>query len=813
MVITEPTGPERLGAQPEQPPLSAEEQALLDALTPPAGVLQDWQQRFDTVVGEVIDSQLDPRQKQIFRAVADRVGWEWFGQPGEALPETLVLYRGAASGTLHVRYRPDIAPAYRLPQHELHLQTRLKPIIEERKTFFSSKYNEVVAATGDIIRTGPQYRLFQGFLVESPDKLHDLPLTSAWRGIREAQIKEEVRRNYGVAASDELALRSYSPAGRALQQGFSRLDDETMPRPEKAPSDEFSKLHNWLLGEAQDWISGDEELQPGERVVDFVARLYTNEQEKPGREFCVKTSAGNLYPTSDECADWSSELCNGEYPREPLAVEIRDQFLGYWLLHELYWRNDATRRNVPIALERAVEMLAHDEMNSIMWGNEPDIDVLLTLRRPTGPIYTEFPEVDERTRPLFQESSESVTIHDQESVERQRWQVAGEVIYRDTERDVQRLITAQHQNTQYPTRADNYDLILQFKYLTEFSVENSVREPFIPGFRIVARNGDRWSFVRTETDPYTGADNITIAQAGISRLQTIYQQLGLQELGDKLAQHDQLSVLELERLISNNSDYTNDITLGLDQPGRYNKPTFESFKSYVVDGRLQAQCTGAASFLALSLEAALPGAVSRQIGGRILRNQNLINEIGHAQTLLTFQGQQYILDATPPGPGGADLGTGDGAYRTEGLTPHQFEPHSRIADELVLAKAPVDGVPDIDLSSLSTTTLSEIAESYKEVNALSRRQQLEHALQVILEVPNGQALYQKVVALSRADPIRRSLEAVIKSSRDNQDDVLVAARDYLARFSQADAATRKRLNLPDYDAELVTLLDNILAAS
>lgn len=791
---------EEVIAAPELAPLSPAEQALLDVLTPPEYLNNNWRHRFDQAVNGLVDSQLKPEDREAIRAAADLIGWEWFGKPDEELPQTQALYQTSDDG-VHMVFEPG-SPLNEINQLNvaLYILDQLSDISEERKKFFTSIKEAVPVALAGIIRESPIYALFSAFLIEQPEA-KDQPITPSWRRIRESQIEHDIRRRYGVTEGDHVLPRTV--ADLALRKEIHHLDSETMPRQSTKPQDAYTRLNEWLLEEAQGW------LPDSVGASDKVVEIFIPQDDKgiSATEITVRTQSGIIHDVDEAAMEWSYEVLQYQAKQTPWGEQdFYGRWLGYDLLRALYIDPE---RDVKGALEKTVTAQSHFELDNVLYSDNPQSHVLFRLRRPVGTVYAELPKFPEVPNYHFNVRDERIAIHDPESLRDRERCTIGWVSHSDNQPDVTRLITTRNQQTDYPKFPDAYDLAIDFTSEAEFVNDEAgdyhqQEEPHIPGFEVVAREGGRWYFARTENDPYAGADSLLIDREGIARLRTTYGSLGLDSLAAKLAQYDEISAYELGLLVKDNSDYTFDSSLSYGKT-KSARPELHELKKYVVNGRMQVQCTGAASFLGLSLESAIPGCRSKQIRGKVLTNQERISAVGHAQTLVAYRGVQFILDSTPPGLAGTANSIGSG--NSGQLFNHPRTPISQGTNTAPSTSSRRGKDLETIIDDLPKIAISELISESRVLNAALTRPRLERLLQVALRASSKDELYKKAVALKPADPIRRSLEAAIQQEADPENATHIAqVIDYLEGYLRATPEMRKRIGVPKYDSSLIQVI-------
>lgn len=792
------------------PPRRAEEQALLEALNKDeylSGLSPEfYEQQFELAV----NSLLNKDQQAAVRAAADKVLWRWFGEADQPLPDSLainfnglLIYNPKGSVTSFNYSAEEYLKKWTVnnqPRARLHQELAVAKLIETMST----------------------YNFLRSFLVETP-VIQELRLSDQERLARERQIEADVRRRYGMA--DGKSFERYTPAWQELQRHLYQLDEETSPGLDRKPSDPKAKFEAWLLAEAQSrWSSQHPSWYPstGKPPDVKIIGLGPNPEEHSSSKIAFRLSDGQaltfkriMYGCLDDQYDES-----GPYilPRQ-LDRGLLEEFSSNLLQKNMQYKE---------ALAEAVHKTAESYFDT----NDGNLDdsLLIAIRRPSGDIYTELPEsyLQYNTLAIDEPQFYDVKVVSRERYSQDIHRTIGDVLYRSRPQDAARLVDFQTfervRQLPLPTsdRLHDYDLVLQFDPKMELAVNDAKprdghgREPYIAGFDLVATDGNKWYFNRSELDPYEGSGHIKLEKNGIDLLRQKYSAFGMTALAQALQGIDAMSAADLASIIRQHSDYTFDTSLP-----EFSKRTsgmmvsIGAFTQFVRDGRVQMQCTGAATFLGYSLEIALEGSTAVQSDGWLMTDSAKLTAVRHAQTLLIYQGRQFLLDATPnadaAGGRGLDItgnfGSGRfGRLRSTAQAHREIENHPQLphaATELPAEEAEPEPPKTADLSELLAEHEPQRIEACKE--------RVEQILSAVLDIPK-QKLADRLIKLSRDDPVYRAYEALHKKPPvGTQSDQITEAAQYIDDYVRnGDAGWRKRHGVPLYNPDFMHLLRQAL---
>lgn len=769
-------------AQPEVEGLTELEQKLLDAITPPEHLRQEWLRQLSEIQQKIELIQLTQAQRDAVRAGITNMCWVDLN-PNQELPPELCLYVPRRSDDsrdqrqqLRVGPRPDLKGT---PELQYLFRDKFKGLRDERQKFFESRRSEIEPILADLIRSGPQYAFLKTFDIEQP-AITDQPLNQHWRRIRENQIEEDIRHRFGIPKGEHIPL--HSEADRELRKSFQGLDSETMPRKEEEKIGGLTKFRAWLKTQLKYWMD-DTELKKLGEPIDFRSELVDEDGE--GEEYTIQiviSKSGEQ--EAFDIDEWSKALCEDERPHGGYYSDTGfDEDLAYHMVHNL-----DQARSVGELLELAVQetVATHAFQRAI------DSNVRLSLLRLRGDVYPASPNPNGNNIEL-ETGRKEVGVVNKDRLIADLDRHMGSVERREHPDGINRIISHTPASRNFPFRTNKpVDLVINFSHNTQFAgiTGSEGLVPVIPGFETVAKDGPRWMFTKSEADPYQGSANITIESEHVRDLADTYDSLGLHALADSLRTSGDVSVADLVKLVRANSDYTFDRAFYM-----FDLDSLDNFSQAVQNGRLQVQCSGAAAFLGMSLEKVLPESMCTQISGLVLNasTNGRIDGASHAQILLGYKGQQYILDATPPAPEGLDVTAGEGFDRMA----------NTVRDEP--KELPDKPKPLKKIESEKPIPLEIVLEESEELLIESVRKRVQEVLRQVFNAPNDQALYQLAIGLKEGDPIRQSLAAVLRL-QPGQTVLVEGVLDYLETYSKANASLIKNAGLPQYDPALISLL-------
>ena len=714
--------------------------------------------------------------------------WCKFGAPGDPLPPGLVFKKTDVDGQYKVVYDPAysidrgcIGVALAQLENTLPMDT-INSLIDRR--FDHGLMEEYVS---EIITNSESYRLVKMFENDISTKVRSNPLGSFWRTIREQQITQDVRRQYGVLPDEHVIPRS--EVDYQIRREFVRLDDEVE-----------SGRHN-----------ADQETDPLAKAKKYFQSLITEEVEKSGelvtgyghdsdgdkRLFTNKEPEGYMIDWSD---DWSHNAARrlayslGE--RTPLTRFVAKEWL-FDLMEKVAWAepNETLGDIIKSSMVSSVDYL-RDLSGEARTMDVDDYDANenefhVALLAPEGTprdVQSKFVSCrHDRFRYKRDQSMAEIT--------QLRSRRLGEVLHVSPYgrgANAYRIIQSVAYSEGVSTAAEHEELSMML-----YGNGLAGADPYIPGFRLVSRKGRRYGFVLDEAgDPYVSAD-VPLPDNGRLVLAERYRELGLDKLAKKIQKERRLTVQGLTSMIQETSIYaeTEDVKR-YDLPGSLSIDKIQDLQPLVRKSRLYLQCTGAAKALKVSLEEVFGQGCATAIDGIMLSRRSIDEASMHQQIVFSDGEQTFVLDATPASERRAppkDL-----------LFPKKNVRKSLFAVSMRAQKYhPAPPEPTAE-------TFQEWPKSEENDNVRTKKA-LEIYLQGVMGVSDKEALYERVVALPLDDPLRRTVEAVLRVTSDDMgQEELDSVRYYLNLYEKTDEALRRQMKVASYEKSIIDFLKTMI---
>lgn len=752
---------ELTGVPYENAPLQLYEQRLLDALTLPAEAQAVLHTQFSTQANELIGWQLSPQAQQIVKNGLDLVEWELFGRPEDTLPDSLALYYNPTTGITSVDYAPHV------PYREAHgagvrryIYTELAVLKKGLGTFWNKA--GIQQGIFEVIKRQRAYTFIRSFEAE-PVKYHEQPLSTTERLMREAMIRESIKKS-GSYTDQDIGM---NPAVRLPYiRELHHLEYETSVRGADEPADSAAERIKQLLSNTE---------SQGGTFSNIIDRVMAT---APNRPFQLPDmlNPSILY---DFFIDFQKAN-----PNQARVQEILD--------HASESMASLITSGIPD--DRAVNGAEIPKIYNSM---------LAYLRRPRGILYINNPD-DPRTQNSNVISSASSPVMSMSAVTttmiaafpeiRSDNTTVAEFAFQNKWIPQQRVVSFQRNLTDYPTAPLRYDAWV-FLYAEPRGKPGEPLEPYIPGLHIVGRTGQRWFFAVDTEDYYnpSAAEAIPLDPEGVRRLASEYDAIGLHALADALKTNRVKSVADLVKYVGLNRDFPADASVPATM---FNEvPGIATFAPHVRNGRLSAQCTTADTFMQSSYKIARPGCVTTSIGGLLLgHNDGLVSATGHVQTRIQYGNKIAITDpesSSEPAVrrlfarigsllirgGGNAAGTG----ASSGLAPG------------VIEAQPVS---------------QELYAKSLQIQIEDAKNRLEQALLPVLRAGDLDELYDRVVQLHKDEPVLVVLRA-FDAAVQGQIGELLGAYTYLQEYAKADSTIHRTLEHKGflrYDPRLADLL-------
>lgn len=741
-----------------------------------------YEQLFDADVSNLLGLCQDETARRAVQTVSDTVRWYLFAGVGDPLPDNLCIVK-CNDGTLAV----DVHPDFRV---EPRLQSEIVTALTQTSSTYKWLEGEIDRVQGDAILTpeiskiicaSETYNFLKSFDANSPQP-NEVPITPWMRWVREAQIEADVREQFKIPRN--LAVTNKTAADWALQKALYQLDEETMPGSEQSKDASPAQRYIQYLCDAYNQVEANDK--------DFI----------PLRKLGYDHDEGRITTNGFVSELTTAKLRNVLYQRNldykaggysnmvTLVEELEITFLIKLLEHP--------EMSYGQVLEQSVQEVI-DDKNGISitdaWRKNTLVKADLEwLRRPSGQIIEEDDYHAARTaRPAMQGAigfgnKVFPGVTDQWSIEGQYRQTAGTVERRQTNDRALRLLIDAKVTSERSMHADggDQDLIIDMSnYVSGGPTSFSV-----PGYELITSSHGRYAFTSAEHDPYA-LSGIEVPEADLALLLKEYTKIGLFDLVHDITAADHLTVDRLAQLVKAHSDYTYDKDYITKVP-----ESIADFKKVIKGGRLQVQCSGAASFFSYSLDGLFGERASRTISGMMLQpTSNRVPWVNHAQTALSHKGKMYMYDTTPPGDGLLE----DPRYlrhnQATEYTPDIVPYHESYGD-------PTDLIgPAVEIEYLSE---AEVETAQQELQRQNSKEALEMQLCAPLGVNNVDQMYKKLVELSKDDPLRRAMKLVSMAARGEVDRIEIERTlAFIQNYPEQGSPILKRHHLKAYKAEVL----------
>lgn len=738
-----------------------QERELLELFEVSAEVEAAERPRLRQIVNSAVDSSINPQRRRALQLTGHVLDWALFGKRGDPIPPGMILLEDGLGYDLS-QYFDEICymrAMYRL--EGLGLRPIEKAVVEDIKSRRAERDRMMESLT----QTTAEYKLVQSFNMQLPPEHRPQPLSPFFRTLRERQIKEDIRLRYGVEYQEE--IEPHSMAGRALAKRLQLLDEETMLRKTTHPE-------------------GDEDAV--EKAKRFFRQAAINHMVETGysqAEAARRCETMMHHYCYEAARPLSLELGKAATPLEQWAGR---EFLSNFV-YDLFDTDGPEVDDFDSLVENAtyytISQMHDDYENSLTYDFGTNLQ--RRLRLPFGGSSITYKQYEQQ-RLAYDHShireTEAIGFTTAAELARDEQTVIGEIEKRQKVEPEFRLLQLQARSDHVPVQGVNEELRIR---LTGGQFQSN--DPHIPGYTLSGRDGEYFGFVQnTERDPYTKA-NISIPSEARIALAHEYEKLGLSNLAESVRSNPQLTVEDLRKLIRDNSRYTVPASNNAWLPDKRDMLKLSFFKSLAQDGKLRAQCDGAAKFLQLSLETAFgPGAADVETG-YVIGRKKAITAVGHAQTSFVHDGQAYLLDATPY--------SRNMRWRLS-LTNHDTAEPARAAT------AP----PPPLVIEYTEPEIQKTPEEQRKLRIASIRKTLEMQLGVLFGAADQQAVYEKAVQLSAEDPLRRTLETVVLADRDEpvHHREIEALANYLGQYRDTSPELLTQARLPKYDQQTLESL-------
>lgn len=769
-------------------PLDPHALRAAELLAPPPEIIDQYRPLLWQKVEQVLATTVNPHERDAVLRTARFFDWHLF-YPRQPLPEGLVLTKDHNQDGTRIAYDSREGfweNCFSAATERLEGVGLKKEILDPFKQYILSQGAAARAAWEASLADSPEAALIRAFDIEQPVDLTEQPLPEQERSEREQRIIRQARQRHALADWERMQRRTQPAAVKSMSRGVQWLDEETLPRPEEAVSndDAVGRARAYfrpLVAEAFKQIRGSGS------ITDFFIDEYG--------ALCV---ASDIEPEGDEAGlylGFTAEVFVQETsPDLSSPMHLARTAMVHAFLRELF--NPSVTRSYKEIVGHSVRAASAKVLKAtadleIFHFDVDDETYQLRLWQPGE--YVEHSEnekgITRHSRCEFYEANSTPGFVSAREIGRNRRMTIGRV------RSVlppgpARLIQTTMRDKNVPLDSDDIpDLVVEL-----WSDDFTKADPYIPGYRLVSRDWDVCRFVRAEEgDPYAPID-VALNDGQRHRLQEAYTSAGFEALAAFVRDTPHLTVEQLCDAIRAHGDY-----IVPDQDAMSNLPrnfigsTLEEFAVLLADGRLRGQCSIFSKFYQLSLEAAFGNGAAVMATGHVL-DDTVITAERHRQVVFTYNGRVYISDATPFADRVGEkprepAGVYD-TYRPEAPPVTRFA-----AEDIPAIREPVPIDPAARRRQLLANT----------------RAALEAQLTVVLRVPDTAALYEAVVRLPAHDPVRQTLELVIAATRDGTPPAQVYQLwRYLRQTGAADRQTLRNLGLRVYDPQLLGNMQDVL---
>ncbi|HEX3568335.1 MAG TPA: hypothetical protein VHT70_01505 [Candidatus Saccharimonadales bacterium] len=750
-------------------------------------VAAEQRSKLDAAVASACATAPSMHDKQSIQRVANILRWKLFGNVGDTLPEGLVITEVKGDPSLSLDTRKSFtAECAGKAYHSIMLAGGISAEnavlwdIDKRMSDSATEVRALISAT-------PANALLRSFDAQGQPQTNEVPLDQRQRAIEEEKVRRQTLQQFGMG--DDVRVEDIprgSAVDNALRRAYWRIDNQTQQRQE--PQTEQSAFDKARLYFAERLADAYIKVQKQKNQVDVPSRQEVitllcdtklGSMDREARRLHTRLLDYKSYVIYDELQELSLDPDKDPFgyacARETLKAATDQLFVGLDL--STYTKSLAS-----------IESQAYSRVASGIMAEVGDFrryrpaDWLVQLRDqmldPQGE-YVDLATLEEAGK-HHQHLNEAPMYVSQEALQNDLAQSAGSVQSGGVASA--RIIQTREKDTGLPAPTGQGDL-----QLTLHDKQFTYADPAIPGYTLVGRSGNAYEFTRDATDPYVAA-YIPISDNARQTLAQEYKNIGLRKLAAQVTNGPTFTVEQLRSAIQAQSHYPLPTEAELASgTGMYSNKIYciglSDFESFVANGKLHVQCTGASQFLKSSLQTAFDYRnVGVANGLSIDPSTTNISAAGHQQTTFYHNGKMYILDATP----------GVATTPRSGEAPN-------VPNNLV-QQVPAQVASMRSLNKPPRTTTEELR---------AIRSNFERHLRIALKAPDTQTLYERVAKLPETtDPVRRTLSVTMRASSGGavtkaEADALV---DFLDRYKQFSAADLRSSGLPVYERQLLDLL-------
>jgi hypothetical protein len=740
--------------------------------------------KFDAAVERALSAAPSTHDKQSIQRTADILRWQMFGKPDDQLPEGLVITEvmGKTKPSLDARKPFTIECA--VESYVALAQTGVQGVENAVIADIRQRLHGAEPEVRSLCNNNPANALLRSFDVQGQPLTKEVPLDQRQRAIEEEKARRTTMQQFGMG--DDVRVEDIprgGPVDNALRRAYWRLDDQTQQKREpQSEQGAHDRARQYFAGRIADaYITakkqmGGKDTPDRQYIIDFLNNtkvdydIDTRLQRQYILAYKTEVVADELQTLSVDTSDPLGYDCT----RFTLQQGIAELFSADCPASYTEFMDD-----IEYELYQAIEYSATSVIGT--FGDYTPLSTGTELRDRLLAPCGEFVDAEtlKEARSHHGHPNEACGYMTQEEMQQASMESIGSV--QSGSVPSPRIIQMQEKNPALPRPSGQSDLKL-FLYDERFTYA----DPDIPGYTLVRHNGDAYEFMHDAADPYVAA-NVPISADAQQILTHEYEQLGLQTLADRIKSQSTLTVEELRGFIQAESNYpvpTNDEILG--RSSRYSRAPYSDLQHFgrvVAGGKLQIQCTGAASFLKLSLQKAFGNPSASTVNGLTIEpSSTTLNNLGHQQTAFQHDGKMYILDATPGGATTPLVGQAPDIKRTD--------------------------VQQVPIRPADMQTLNSPAKTADE-QLQAIRTNFEKQLGIALKAPHTEALYEHIAKLPEAtDPVRRTLGLAMRATSGDTVSFAEATShlDFLDAYKDRSPQELRQLGLPVYDRKMLDML-------
>ncbi len=781
----------------EAPILNDLEQRVAELYAPSAETAAQWRPELRRVVDRAIATTLSEHERKALALAGGILEWQLF-DPTQEPPKGVVMAVRPGSGPyISYDYRMGVGLECMIATMKKLEGMGLSDVVQAVQTDIEGHKDVIKSTLGGVVETMPEFGIIQAFGLDSPIQFQEQPLDDYWQQVRHGQVAGLARQQHGRDYAHEFRQNPKSAAAQRHNRAVRGIDDETMLRPADSP--DVVTATDRAMAHFLPLVKADFTKETGDELARF---------ENIGGTLQAVGRRGRKIEVSYFFSNTAVAIVNSLGKSDLVARFDARRVLAETFLVRLYDPSksgesyaDKVRAVVSEAAERIHRTSVEDLGSNSCCSGGYGVGHYRLLR--SAGVTAALPWSMLRGKPAADscrallKTPQRPGFTTREALDLARSKVLGRVVHSPEERHARRIIRLTSRDESIPMRHQDEDLQIYLPH-ADFCKE---KDPSIPGYILTSRFRELYGFVKDpDGDPYAAPSNVLLTDGQRLQMSGQFAAIGLGGLAQEVMASSGLSVQGLRSMVK--FKYSRYIKPETVTPGSdVTSPVPESFEAasiadyarFVQEGCLELQCDGIDEFLRFALDDAFGVGSTSKLGGYVIGRDGKITSSQHAQTIFSYGGRVYILDATPSS---SPSGPQDGSNSSQDDHSFGLSPVVATADEIrtLVARCPVEEPPRIFAERM--TSQLELAQ-----------RSLEAQLGIFFGLANREALLEKVASLNEDDPVRRTLSAVMLSARDQlppgQTEDLIS---YLRLYSQADSALLAEINMPNYDPKLLEQL-------